>query len=145
MIIKRIKDMLLEFLLIIAGILLCTAVFCTVFYTDAQFGVEILWQIVALAFLCTLPGFVFFSKKELSKKQILIRQVIHLCLLLIILLFFAYFWEWLSPRSVVQPVIFIVMFALVYTMVGYFSYKRDKKTAKQLNERLEKFKSKSID
>jgi predicted neutral ceramidase superfamily lipid hydrolase len=143
--IKRIKDMILDFFLIMAGILLCTAVFCTIFNDDIQYGIELLWQIVALAFFSTLPGLVFWSKKELSKKQILIRQVIHLCLLLTTLIFFAYDWEWLSPQSIIQPIIFIVMIALVYTMVNYFTYIRDKKTAKELNERLEKFKHKSID
>lgn len=142
---KRLKEMLLEFLLITAGITMCTTVFCTVFYQHFYFGIELLWQVVALSFFCTLPGLVYVSKRELTKKQMLTRQIIHVCVLLALLLFFAYYWEWLTPQSIVQPIIFVFMFAFVYTIVCYFAYKHDKKVAKMLNERLPKFKNKNTD
>jgi len=142
---KQLKDMLLEFLLITAGILLCTTVFCTIFYQDILFGIDLLWQIIGLAFLSTLPGFIFFSKHELTKKQMLNRQIIHVCILVALLLFFAYHWKWLVPQSIVQPIVFIAMIAFVYTIVSFFVYQRDKKVANMLNERLEKFKQKNND
>ena len=137
--------MLLVFLLVTAGITMCTTVFCTVFYQNLSFGIELLWQVVALSLFCTLPGLVYVSKKELTKKQMLIRQIIHLGVLLILLLFFAYHWEWIDEGSIVQPIVFIIMFSLVYTMVSYITYKRDKKVANILNERLEKYKQSHTD
>jgi uncharacterized membrane protein len=142
---KRLKDMLLDFLLIMAGILLCTTVFCTIFNREIRFGVDLLWQIIGLAFFSTLPGFIFFSKHELTKKQMLTRQIIHACILVILLLFFAYHWRWLIPQSIVQPIVFIFMIAFVYMIVSFFTYKRDKKVANMLNEQLKKFKQKNTD
>ncbi len=139
----KLKEMLLDFLLITAGISLSATVFCTIFYQDVRFGIELLWQVAALSFFCTLPGFVFYSKKELMKKQMLTRQIIHLCILIVLLLFFTYHWNWIDWRNIVQPVIFIAMFALVYVVVCYFTYKRDEKVASMLNERLAEYKHKN--
>lgn len=143
--IKRLKEMLLEFLLITAGITICTTVFCTVFYQTGYFSVELLWQVLALSLFCTLPGLVYVSKKELTKKQMLVRQIVHLCILLTILLFFAYYWRWLDAGNIVHPIVFIVMFSSVYTMVSYITYIRDKKVSKMLNDRLSKYKQNKMD
>lgn len=142
---KRIKEMLLELILIMAGILVCTTVFCTIFFPYVQFGIDLLWQMVALAFICTVPGFVFVSKKELAKNQMLVRHIIHLCVLLALLLFFAFRWRWIDAWDIVQIVVFIVMFVFVYIMVSFFSYEKDKKVANKLNERLERFKQRKPD
>lgn len=138
--INGLKNMLLDFLLITAGTTLSATVFCTIFSQDMTFGIELLWQLAALSFFSTLPILIFHSKKELTKTQMLTRQIIHLCVLLTILIFFAYYWEWIDAGSIIQPIVFVALVAVVYITVTYFAYQRDKKVAILLNERLEKFK-----
>ena len=126
MLIDRLKEMLLEFLAITAGITISTTVFCTIFYNDGyNFSLGLLHQIVALGFFCTLPGIVFLSKKELPKKQMLIRYAIHMCILLALILFLAYRWEWIDPRNIVHPIIITIMFLGVYSMVTFVTYMRE--------------------
>lgn len=144
MLIDRLKEMLLEFLVITAGITICTTVFCTIFYNDGYFGLELLHQIVALGFFCTLPGIVFLSKKELTKKQMLIRYAIHMCILLALILFLAYRWEWIDPRNIVHPIIITFMFLGVYSLVSFVTYMREKKVAMELNEKLQNYKQKHM-
>ena len=141
--IKRLKEMLLDFLMITAGTTLSATVFCTIFSQDFTFGIELLWQIVALSFFCTLPIIIFHSKKELTKTQMLIRQIVHLCVLLTVLIFFAYYWEWIDTGSIVQPIVFVALVAVVYITVTYFAYQCDKKVAILLNDRLERYKKRN--
>ncbi len=142
---ERLKRLLLDFMLITAGITLSAAVFCTLFYRDALFNIELLWQIVLLSFLCTLPSLVFTSKTELTKKQMLVRQIIHLGILLTLLLFFALRWEWIESDKIVHIIVFILLIAIVYTVVTYFTYVKDKMVAKMLNDRLSKYKQNKMD
>lgn len=141
----RLKEMLLEFILITTGITFAATTFCTIFCQDVQFGIGFLWQIIALSFFCTLPGLVFFTKKELTKKQMLTRKLIHVCLLFIILIFFAYHWKWIDVGSIIQLVVFVIIIPVVYSMVWYFTYQRDKKVANMLNEKLATYKQNKMD
>ena len=144
MIIKRIKEMMLEFLLIVAGTVICAAVFCTMFFPNARFSISLLWQLLTFAFLCTLPGFIFCSKKELGKKQMRLRKILHLFTLISLLLFFGYYWGWLAAGSIIQPVVIILLFSVSYIMVWYFTYLREKKVARMLNESLESYKKRTV-
>ena len=144
MFIKRIREMILEFLLIVAGTVFCATVFCTIFFRDLHFGMSLLWELLAFSLFCTLPGLIFCSKKELAKKQMRIRKILHLCILISLLLFFGYYWGWLDTGSIIQPVILILLFALSYLMVWYFAYLREKKTAQMLNEGLKSYKQRTM-
>lgn len=139
MLLKRLREMLLEFLLIAAGMLICTAVFCTLFIPGMQATVTLLWQIIVLSLLCTLPGLIFHSKREIGKRQMRIRIVLHLAMLLALLLSMAYHWGWIEPRSVIQTLVFIAMFAAVYAMVFSFMYLHEKHVADKLNEGLKSY------
>ncbi len=143
--INRLRSLLQLFLLITAGTVISATVFCTIFFQDITFGIDLLWQLVAVAIFCTVPCLIFYSKKELSKKSMLIRQIIHLCVTLTILIFFAYFWTWIDVGSIIQPLVFVALVSVVYVIVAFFAYQVDKMTAKQLNERLQKFKQQNTD
>lgn len=137
--INWLKNLLQVFLLITAGTIISATIYCTLFFQDITFGIDLLWQLVAVAFFCTVPCLMFYSKKELSKKTMLIRHIIHLCVTLAILIFFAYFWTWIDVGSIIQPIVFVVLVSVVYVTVTFFAYQIDKMTAKQLNERLQQF------
>lgn len=143
--INRLKNLLQMFLLITAGTVISATIFCTIFSQNITFGIDLLWQLIAVAFFCTVPCIIFYSKKELSKKSMLIRQIVHLCLTLAILIFFAYFLTWIEAGSIIQPVIFVALVSVVYVTVAFFAYQADKVTAKQLNERLQRFRQRNTD
>jgi len=138
------KKMLRDFFTITAGCFLSTTVFCTIFYPGVSFNITAMWYLVSLGFVTTLPHFIFYSRKELGKKQMLTRQIIHACVLFGILLTFAYTLGWIEKGSVVQPIVFILLVGLVYFMVGFLSFHHDKKVARELNKQLKQYKSHEI-
>lgn len=135
------KKMLRDFFTITAGCFLATTVYCSIFFPDVSFNIHAMWSTVLLGFVTTLPHFIFFSRKELGKKQMLARQTIHACVLLSILLTFAYTLGWIDTGSIVQPVVFILLVGLVYFTVGFLSFHHDKKIARELNEHLKQYKN----
>lgn len=135
------KKMLRDFFTITAGCFLATTVYCSIFYHDVTFNLYALWTTVAMAVLTTLPHFIFYSRKELGKKQMLVRQIIHACVLLAIILTFAYTLGWIERGSIVQLAVFILLVGLVYSAVGFLSFHHDKKVARELNERLKQYKN----
>ena len=134
------KKMLRDFFTITAGCFLSSTVFCTVFYPDVSFNITAMWSLVSLGVVTTLPHFIFFSRKELGKRQMLTRQIIHGCVLFGILLTFAYTLGWIEKGSIIQPLVFILLVGMVYFMVGFLSFHHDKKVARELNERLQRYK-----
>jgi hypothetical protein len=139
-----IKTMLVEFFIILSGTTICSAIFCTVFYRDVVLGVSFLWELIALSFLTTLPQLLFCSKKEVSKKQMRIRQSVHVVLVVALLVFLGHLWDWVEFTSVVEPLAFIALVLLSYTAIAAYMYHRDKKLAARLNEKLKLFKDKNI-
>ena len=62
------------------GVLIAAAVFISVFGGfDAQISVKILWQILAVSAVCSVPVLMFDSDatKELSKKGMFVRQLFY--------------------------------------------------------------------
>ena len=129
-----------DFFTITAGCFLATTIYCTIFYQNVTFNLPGLWSIALMALVTTLPHFIFFSREELGKKQMLTRQIIHACVLLGILLTFAYTLGWIDRSSIIQPIVFILLSGLVYFSVGFLSFHHDKKVAERLNTGLKHYK-----
>lgn len=127
------------FFIVTAGLVGSIAVFCSIFARDAAFGVNIFWRILLLAALTTLPSLVLYSPKELSKKEVLVRQAIHLAILLSILLYLGYVWDWVVMSQPIQLAFYLFLIIIVYLAVKLLVFQRDKKVADQLNIGLKKY------
>jgi hypothetical protein len=134
-----INVMVKTFFIATVGIIVSVAVFCSVFSKDATFGVSIFWQILLLAVLTTLPSLVFFSSKELSKKGWLVREGIHLVVLISILLYLGCTWGWIAISKPIQIAFYLFLIIVVYLAVKLLVFQNDKKVANQLNIGLKKY------
>ena len=133
------KMMLTEFVIILSGTTICAAIYCTVFNPDANLGVELLWEIIALAVFTSLPQLLFYSKRELSAKQMRIRQSIHVVLVVGLIILCAYTWGWVGFDSFIEPLAFVVLVLVTYTAITVYMYYREKKLVNMLNEKLREF------
>lgn len=133
-----INVMVKSFFIITVGILVSVAVFCSAFFRNATFEVNIFWQILLLAMLTTLPSLVFYSPKELSKKGWLVRQGIHLVVLTGILFYLGYIWGWVAMGKPIQIALYLFLIIVVYSAVKLLVFHNDKKAADELNIGLKK-------
>lgn len=134
--IDAMKTLLSAYCGIVTGSLFAAAVFCSIFYHGESLRYEILWQILIVAALCTLSTLILLSSKELSKKQMLFRQILQFVVLLVILLICAYAYGWIARGSLIQPLVFLLLVTGVYVIVKLLLFSREKQAAKLLNKRL---------
>ena len=130
------KTMFRSFFIIVTGIIASMYVFCLIFYPDASFSLHDIGGILVMAFVSDLPYLIFYSGKELSKKQMYIRKSIHLPVLLSVVLYFACLWDWISINHTKEVLTFVLLFLFVYIMVFITCKYQDQKLADKLNRRL---------
>ena len=133
---ELLKNMLLSFFVITTGVIVSMCVMCLIFDPDATFPVETFGIILLTALVCDLPFFIFYSRKELGKKQMLVRTIIHFFVLLAILLFLSQLWNWVDLNNPKEIVVFILLVSAVYAIVRVTTAYHDKKLAIKLNESL---------
>lgn len=125
-----------SYFVITTGIVFSMYVFCLLLNPNANFSLHDIERILIMAFAGDLPYIIFLSHKELSKKQMLVRKIIHLLVLSAILLYFASLWNWISLNNPRQILVFLSSVCIVYIIVWTTSKYRDKKLTDQINNKL---------
>lgn len=82
-----------------------------------------------------LPTLVYYSKKELTEKSKKIRTVVHFILIETVLLTFANLVGQVS--GLMETFLFGVEVLVIVMLVGFFTWLIDRKTAHDINKRLE--------
>lgn len=132
------KTMLYSFFVIIAGIVASMYVFCAIFIPDAVFTLRDIGGILIMAAASELPHLIFLSRKDLNRRQMLIRYIIHFPVLMAILLGLAFIFKWVALNSAAEVTVFVIEILVVYAMVRLAISYRDKKLADKLNDGLRK-------
>ena len=121
------------------GVLIAAAVFISVFGGfDAQISVKILWQILAVPAVCSVPVLMFDSdaSKELSKKGMFARQLLYFIFVNIAVLGLGKIFEWFSFQNFSMVLFMEVLIIAVYAVVNTISYLSDRADAQSMNEKL---------
>jgi len=125
-----------SYFVITTGIIASMYVFCLIFNRNAVYSLDDIGRILLMALASDLPFIIFYSRKELGKKQMLIRQIIHIPFLLAVLFYFAQLWDWVRMNSPTEVIVFIALVLVVYAAVLAIATFQDKKLADKLNDRL---------
>jgi len=133
---ELLKSMTQDFFMITTGIVISMYVFCLIFHPDASFSLDDIGRILLMALAGDLPHIIFLSRREFSKMQMLIRKIIHLIVLLAILLYFAFLWDWVSLSNTNEVAVFLASVLAVYVAVFLAASYRDKKLTIKINDRL---------
>lgn len=133
---RIVKMIAMQFLLITVGMLLGIGLMNVLLrdYNDLPWFFP--FEILAVALSTALASLVYLSKNELSKKGMMIRQIIHFILLLVIVYSFGYLFKWWSELSgiLIVGAIFLGIYAIVFIV----TYRMEKKDSFKINEALKK-------
>lgn len=135
---ELLKVMLHSFFVIATGTVMAMFVSCLVLNPEAVFSVADIGGILLVALLSDLPFCVFLSRSELSKRQMAARFAIHILLVVILVLGFAWFWGWMDIEKPVEVALFVLLTLGVYAIVFAAARYRDRRTADRLNDELKK-------
>lgn len=138
----HIKDLLRvmfhAYFVITTGATVSMYVCCLLFSPNAVFSPVDVGGILFISLVSDLSFFIFYSKKELNRKQMLLRLFIHILLIIMILLGFADIFNWVNLKSPSQIIVFILLVLGVYSSVVAITFYHDRKTADKLNDGLKK-------
>lgn len=132
------KRLLNSYFVIYGCSFLGTWLFCIIFSPGSTFGLDYFADMALLALMGDLPGLLFYSSKELSKKQWNVRLLLHFAVLEAVLLSFGKYLN--LYHTPVQGVIFAGIVLLVYGIVRGVCFAMDYDTARNINDKLREMK-----
>ena len=106
---------------------------------DLQFGYEAFAYPLIYGIIGSIPGLIMYSKKELTIRQTLIREVIQMFMIIILIIFFMFGRFKNIPDLIPQIVGVSISIMVIYVLVHVFGWMIDLKTANIMNEELMKF------
>jgi hypothetical protein len=124
-----------SFFVIFTGSVLAMYAYSLIFGESAV-KLQNITALLVMTVLADLAYFIFYSRKELSRQQMLIRFGIHMVVITVIMLSVAGYMEWVSWDAPIQIILFTVLVIAVYVMVTAVSVYQSKKLADKLNEKL---------
>lgn len=94
------------------------------------------WQIAIISILCALSSIFLFPDKDISKKELIIRTVLHLLSVYIIVIGFGVLWKWLDLSNIITVILMALFILFVYIIVWIIILIYEKHTSEQLNKKL---------
>lgn len=135
-----VKNVLISYFISATCISIGVAVLGSIFQPDAQLNYNALIYPQIYAILSSLIMLVKYSKKELTTKQMLFRNILHFSLLEITILLFVYLGS-VSADSLLLIAVAVTVF-IIYISVYLISWINDLNTAKIFNAELKKMQAK---
>ena len=140
----RIQDILKSFFVSTALINVAMYVCGSLIRPDQRFGYEVFLYPLIYGFLATIPNFIMYSKKELTVKQAVIREMVNILLIVAIIELFMFGGKDMSNELCVQAISVAVSIVVVYMGVVFIMYILDLKTARRLTDQLRVFQYEDI-
>lgn len=132
---KRLKDVAFVFVCVTTCVLFVTALYITVFWQQAVLGVEILWQILGVSFLCSIVTF-FYPRREIGKKAMMCIYIGHYVLINAIVLGCGLWFQWFYVDNLPMVLAMLLAIAVIFVLVSIVAWRRGKQQAECMNERL---------
>ena len=128
-----IRLLIIGFVTISTAVTLAVGLFTIILSPDVSFGPEIFFQIILTGILMDLPLIIFYSKKEPSKKSMLIRQIVHPLVLIGILASLSFWFGWLDINKPIGFLFLFLEFSIIYVAVSSVLFLVSKREANKIN------------
>ena len=110
---------------------------------DMKFGYEAFAYPLIYGLIGSIPGLVMYSKKELTVKQTIIREIIQMFMVVAIIIAFMFGRFKYIPDILPQLIGVSISVMIIYILVHVFGWLIDLKTAGKMTEELKRFQEKA--
>lgn len=136
---RKIREILLTFCMVTTGSILVSAAYIKVFWPgDPQVNVDILWQLPLIAFVCCLGNF-FYSQREVSRRSILCRKLLHYLYINAVVLGGGYHFAWIERGNLPMLAVMAFGILIVFAAVSAVLWSWHKKETANLNRKLQEY------
>lgn len=136
---EHIKDNLMNFFIIVTLVNIVIFVCGTIMAPDQNLTYEAFLVPIIDGLLGIIPGLVMYSKRELTLKQMIIRELIQLISIELIILFFTFGFSGFNIEKLGMVFVVAVSVAVVYILVTLIRFFLDSRSAKKMTDDLKAF------
>lgn len=133
---ETIRFVIMNFFIITVGVLFVISLATTLSGVE-YYPAEYPWMVMLTGLLTALPAFIYHEKRAISKKQLILRFIIHFTVTGAIVMFLGYIWKWYESFG--YAVLVFLMYVFVYAIVSAYSYFIQYRDAQSINKALERF------
>ncbi|MGN0641557.1 MAG: hypothetical protein ACI4JJ_00275 [Huintestinicola sp.] len=136
---EHLRSVMSQFFVIATLINLATFILGEIFRPDERFGYEAFLSPLIYAAIALVPMLCMYSKKELTVKQHIFRELLQLISIEIILIFFGLGAKSLEPENFALTASFALSILIIFVLVYVIGWLLDLKMARQINSDLKAF------
>ncbi|MGE5678452.1 MAG: DUF3021 domain-containing protein [Pseudomonadota bacterium] len=133
------KKLVKDFLVIFAVIVITITLLRQIFAPDVYLRLRDIYNYMICAVVGDLPSLIFYTKKDMTEKEMRLRIIIHFAVLEAALLTIANVFGWVS--GITNMLFLAVQIAIIYGIVRLILWMDDKKAANSINEKLRALKN----
>ncbi len=133
---EHIKETLSSFFIIAALIDAAMFVLGIVFRPEQRFGYEVFVYPLIYAAISCVPQLIMYSSKELTLRQMIVRKIITLCMIVVVILLFVLGG---SSFDIGVAAGIAASVVIIFIAVNVIQWYLDTKTAKQMTDALMEF------
>ena len=138
---ERLQDVITSFFVSTALINAAMFVCGSLFRPEQSFGYEALLYPLLYGFMASIPGFLLYTRKELSVKQMIVREIVQVILIVAIIEVFMFAGQEMTRELVIAASAVAVSIVVVYAAVVLIMYWLDLRTARTMTDQLKRFQS----
>lgn len=134
----KLKTLLHTYLCVMSCVVLATALFITIFLPREALGVELLWQMMLVSFLCSV-GSLMYPARSVSGKKMAFLIILHYLQVNAVVLGFGFYFHWFSVQYLPQVAGMLVLINVIFLIVSIVEWMRGKDAAERMNRRLAEY------
>lgn len=142
---EHFKSVMSMYFIIVTLVNAATFVLGSIFRSDQMFGYEAFLSPLIYAAIALVPMLCMYSKKELTFRQYILREVFQLFAIEAVLIIFGLGTESLLPENRKLTAAFALSVFVIYVLVVIISCLLDLKQAKTINSDLKSFQNRFSD
>lgn len=136
---KRMAELLLTFCMVTTGSVLVCAVYNKIFWPkDIYLDGDILWQLLALAFFCSMGNFIH-PYEEISRRRILLDKLLHYLYINIVVLCCGYGFGWMDQDNIPMLMVMLLGILFVFAVVSFVIWRLHARESENLNRKLREY------
>ena len=136
---ERIKEASATFFISVTLINAAMLILGLIFSPEQKFGYEVFLYPLIYGLIGVIPQLIMTTKKELSIKQVIIRKIIQLLLLIVLMLTFIFGGRPIDADLIKVAAGVAASVIIIYVLVNIIEWMFDQRTAKSMTEDLMKF------
>jgi hypothetical protein len=135
---EHIKDNLMNFFIIVTLVNIAIFIWGNLLAPDQNITYMAFIVPIIDGLLGIIPGLVMYSKRELTMKQMILREIIQLVSIELIILFFTFGFSF-NATKIPMMIAVIVSVAVIYLLVIVIRYFLDLRSARKMTDALKIF------